>query len=199
MIWQIVALLMLGSFYAVYFGKMFAQKRKGIQTDQIARGKSRHGKRYRIELIMKIATYSVVAVELFTIFLSSSFLPWQFRAFGALFAFAGVMIFSIAVFTMRDSWRAGIAEQEQTDMITDGIYSISRNPAFLGFDLLYLGILLIFFHWVLLVVSVFAAFMLHLQTLQEERYLTETFGAQYSLYMQRVGRYIGRKRKALNH
>lgn len=196
MIWQIVALLMLGLFYGIYLGKMIGQKRKGIQTDQIARGKACHGKRYWIELILKIATYSVVAVELFAIIFLRTFLPWQFRSIGAILSFAGVMVFGLAVFTMKDSWRAGIAEQDHTDMITDGIYSISRNPAFVGFDLLYLGILLMFFHWGLLIISTFAAVMLHLQILQEEQYLAATFGKQYSVYRNHVARYFGPKRKA---
>ena len=43
---------------------------------------------------------------------------------------------------MRDFWRAGISETDKTELVTEGIYQISRNPAFLGFDLLYIGILL---------------------------------------------------------
>ena len=43
---------------------------------------------------------------------------------------------------MRDFWRAGIPETDKTELVTEGIYQISRNPAFLGFDLLYIGILL---------------------------------------------------------
>ena len=43
---------------------------------------------------------------------------------------------------MRDFWRAGISETDKTELVTEGIYQISRNPAFLGFDVLYFGILL---------------------------------------------------------
>ena len=43
---------------------------------------------------------------------------------------------------MRDSWRAGISETYKTELVTEGIYQISRNPVFLGFELLYIGILL---------------------------------------------------------
>ena len=41
--------------------------------------------------------------------------------------------------------------------------------------------------------TAFAAVMLHLQILQEERYLTGTFGAAYQEYMTQVYRYLGRK------
>ncbi len=79
-------------------------------------------------------------------------------------------------------------------MVTAGIYRFSRNPAFLGFDLVYTGILLMFFNWVLLVFTVFAAVMLHLQIMQEEKFLSAAFGEEYLSYRKRVCRYIGRKR-----
>lgn len=41
--------------------------------------------------------------------------------------------------------------------------------------------------------SVFAIVMLHLQILQEERYLVNTFGALYQEYCRHVSRYLGRK------
>ena len=52
-----------------------------------------------------------------------------------------------------------------------GIYRYSRNPAFLGFDLMYAGVLLLYGNLLTLGFSVFAMVMLHLQILQEERYL----------------------------
>lgn len=41
--------------------------------------------------------------------------------------------------------------------------------------------------------SVFAMVMLHLQILQEERYLENIFGAAYTAYKKQVFRYLGRK------
>ena len=66
MIYQIIAFLVLIAFYAIYIGKMLIQKKKGIRTDQIARGRKK-GKLFYIELIMKIATYSIVLVEIISI------------------------------------------------------------------------------------------------------------------------------------
>lgn len=74
---------------------------------------------------------------------------------------------------MRDSWRAGVSKTDKTELVTNGIYQISRNPAFLGFDLLYIGTLLMFFNWILCFLTVFAVIMYHLQivNVEEDFYL----------------------------
>ena len=51
----------------------------------------------------------------------------------------------------------------------------------------YLALAVLFF-------VIFAAVMLHLQILQEERYLPTVFGAEYAAYRRRVRRYFGRRR-----
>lgn len=113
---------------------------------------------------------------------------------GAAIGTIGVALFILAVLAMKDSWRAGVPEKDKTGLITGGVFQISRNPAFLGFDLLYLGILLMFFHWTLLAISGFAALMFHLQIVNvEEDFLLNTFGEEYLLYKKTVNRYFGRK------
>lgn len=193
MIWKGLAVFALIIFYSIYFGKMIAQKRKGIQTDQIAKGKEK-GRRYYIELIIKIATIGIVGLEVVSILMNLSMLPDAVRIVGVSLAFIGDIIFGVAVWTMRDSWRAGIPEKDKTEMVTEGIYSISRNPAFFAFDLVYIGILLLFFNPVLLIWSLGTILMLHLQILQEEEYLVTAFGEKYVEYRKSVGRYLGRRK-----
>lgn len=77
--------------------------------------------------------------------------------------------------------------------MTDGIYGWSRNPAFLGFDLQYAGVCLMFSNPATIVCSLFAMVMLHLQIRQEESYLSRRFGAQYLDYQRSVMRYAGRR------
>ncbi len=187
-----VGLLILVLFYSVYLGKMLLQKHRGIQTDQIARGK--RGRVFYIELVMKLATYGAVLAEVLCIFTVKPCLPLGFRIAGAVLGFAGDAIFALAVITMKDSWRAGIPVKDKTELVTDGIYAYSRNPAFLGFDLQYIGMLLMFCNLLTGMFTVFAIVMLHLQILQEERYLTATFGTAYLDYRHRVFRYLGRRR-----
>lgn len=192
MIWIISALLVLIAFYGIYLGKMLAQRRKGIQTDQIARGEKR-GPLYYTELLMKTATYAVIAAELVSVIGDLSMLGSWAKFLGLILGTAGVAVFGLAVRTMRDSWRAGIPEADETEMVTEGIYKYSRNPAFLGFDLVYLGILLMFLNPVHLLFAIFAGVMLHLQILQEEKFLETRFGEKYAVYRKQTGRYFGRK------
>ena len=111
-------------------------------------------------------------------------------------AVVGVLLFGMAVWTMRDSWRAGIPENDKTKMVTKGIYQFSRNPAFLGFDLMYIGILFSFFNWILCVATSFAIVLFNLQIVNvEEDFLIEAFGDEYLQYKKKVRRYLGRKSK----
>lgn len=188
---QAIAILMMLGFYGVYFGKMLAQRRQGIQTDQMGKG-DKPAKVLWTERLVKLATLLIVPVEILSIALVSptpGWLRWTGAGLGAL----GVAIFAISVLTMRDSWRAGIPEQGKTSLVTGGIYGWSRNPAFFGFDLVYVGVLLMFFNLPLLLGTLFAMVMLHLQILQEEVFLTEAFGQEYEAYRRRTARYWGRK------
>ena len=107
----------------------------------------------------------------------------------------GTIVFIFAVRAMGDSWRAGVSKTDQTELVTDGIYQISRNPAFLGFDLLYMGTLLMFFNGIICTLTVFAVIMYHMQIVcVEEKFLVAAFGEEYLHYQKKVCRYLGRKR-----
>lgn len=189
---QLAALAILLLFYGIYFTKQLAQKRRGIQTRQMGRRKEKG--LHRVEVLMAAATGLIVPVQLLSIGFQWSCPPGGVRALGAVLGLVGDGIFLVAVLTMRDSWRAGIPETDRTEFVSTGIYRYSRNPAFLGFDLMYLGILLLFFNLPLLLFTLWAMVMLHLQILQEERYLPTVFGTAYATYQKQVCRYLGRRR-----
>lgn len=192
MIFQIIALIIMLAFYGCYFLKMISQRKKGIQTDQIGKGKK--GIARFIELTMKFATILIPLAEVVSIWLNNVFTPIWVRLAGSVIGALGAVVFICSVINMRDSWRAGVSETDKTELITAGIYKISRNPAFLGFDLVYVGILIMFFNWILLVITLFAILMFHLQiVIVEEKFLAKAFGNEYLNYRKKVNRYIGRK------
>ena len=190
--YRLLALLVLAAFYGVYLAKQWRQKRRGIQTMQIGRGKG--GQTRRVEALMGVATVGIVPAQLLSIGFGWSHLPAGARFTGFCVGMIGDLIFLISVLCMKDSWRAGIPEKDTTALVTDGIYRYSRNPAFLGFDLQYIGVLLMFCNLLTGMFTAFAIVMLHLQILQEERHLSAAFGADYQAYRRQVLRYLGRRK-----
>ena len=190
---KLISIASMIAFYGCYFLKMFHQKKQGIQTDQI--GKDKIGFVKFVEITMKIAAILVFIAGLVSIFLETGHSLTAIRVMGAIISVGGTVIFIVAVWTMRDSWRAGVSKTDKTELITNGIYHISRNPAFLGFDLLYIGTLLMFFNWILCILTSFAVIMYHMQIVcVEEKFLVAAFGEEYLHYQKKVCRYLGRKR-----
>lgn len=190
-LYALQALLVLAVFYGIYFAKVLAQKHSGIQTRQIGRRKEKSI--HTVEVLMSIATLGTPIAQLMSIAFGWNHLPASARFTGFLVGMLGDAIFLLSVLCMKDSWRAGIPDKDKTELVTTGIYRFSRNPAFLGFDFMYVGVLLLYGNLLTLGFSVFAIVMLHLQILQEERYLVNTFGAPYQEYCRHVSRYLGRK------
>lgn len=191
MFYQITAIFILAVFYAFYFAKILLQKKQHIKTNQMGAGNKPANVLF-IERIMSVATVLVCVVGIFSIFFTKQYLPTAVRIAGIPVGILAVCFFASAAITMKSSWRVGIPE-EKTSLVTGGIYKWSRNPAFLGFDLLYLSMCLMFFNIPLLLVSAWAAVMLHMQILQEEAHMHRMFGEAYDRYQKHTFRYFGRR------
>ncbi len=191
MFFQITAVLILTVFYTFYFAKIIIQKRQSIKTNQMGTG-SKPKKVLIIERIMGAATVLTAVAEICSIFLVKNYPAVEIRIVGIVTGVTAIIFFVLATITMKNSWRVGIPE-EKTSLITAGIYKYSRNPAFVGFDLLYLSVCLMFFNIPLVVISLWAAIMLHLQILQEEEHMHNMFGADYDEYKKHTMRYLGRR------
>lgn len=187
----IFSLIIMILFYSIYFIKMLIQKNKGIKTNQI--GLRKEKKLHNIEMTMKALTIIIVLVQLFSIIFQWTYLNNPFSIIGFVIGLIGDFIFLLAVLQMKDNWRAGIPLEDKRNLVTEGIYKISRNPAFLGFDLMYIGLLLLNFNILNLIITISTIIILHLQILQEEQYMIQTFNDQYLNYKRKVNRYFGRK------
>lgn len=193
MIIKMVTISLMAVFYFCYFAKMISQKKQGIKTDQLGKGKEGFVK--FIEITLKTATYLLPAIQIISIVFYSGTAHIAFRLLGVVITIFGVLVFIVSVAQMKDNWRAGVQREDKTNLVTEGIYSISRNPAFLGFDLMYIGILFSFFNWFLCFATSFAVVFFHLQIVNvEEEFLTEAFQNEYLQYKSKVCRYLGRKR-----
>ena len=191
MIYRSLALFCMAIFYILYFAKLIILKKKGINSYKLAKneGKIKHPK---IEIALKAASFLLPVVELVSIILGRSYLPIMGKVIGVYFlAFADLMFLN-ALVSMKDSWRVGVAKEDgERKLITTGIYRFSRNPAFLAFDLMYLGIALMYCNIPLIICTLITFVIFHLQILEEEKFLEETIGDEYRDYKKRAGRYVG--------
>jgi protein-S-isoprenylcysteine O-methyltransferase Ste14 len=122
---------------------------------------------------------------LFVLFYSSSL-----KLFGAGLIFIGLILSSIASLSLGKSWRIGIDDKEKTDLVTDGIYRISRNPYFLSYDIVLIGMVLCLLSVILIITASITIVLFHVMILREEKYLESNHGESYLKYKKEVRRYI---------
>lgn len=80
---------------------------------------------------------------------------------------------------------------ENNKLVTDGVYSIVRNPVYSGALLECTGAVLIANNFILLVVPVICwLYMTVFLIKTEEKWLMELYGSEYAAYCQRVNRCI---------
>lgn len=179
----------MAGFYGVYLAKQLSQRSQGIRTNQMGRG-NKELRTLTVERLLAAFSVLIVVVEVWSVVRGYSFLPRWCGWIGLALTALGVVFFTTAVLQMRDSWRVGISPDEKTGLVTSGIYRISRNPAFVGFELTYIGLLLCFANWLHLLVVLCAVAIFHLQILQEERFLLSRKDIDYKDYYNRVHRYL---------
>jgi len=186
---QIATLAVMAAFYASYTAKGISQKKQGVKTMILGEGEKPASQK-RIETALKAVSFAIPAVEIASILLNLMEHPTWVQWTGIAVAALGVAFFIASMTTMKGSWRAGIPEKKETSLVTNGIFRISRNPAFVGFDLMYIGILIAFPNiWHALFATLTVA-IFHLQILNEEKFLEGAFGQEYLDYKKSVRRYL---------
>lgn len=180
-------------FYGTYFVKRIILRRRGLDTARLGKGDKPVTVR-RQERLLAGLTVALALIQFGTVIAGRPLLPivlglLPLAVFGTVAGTVGVCYFVASVTAMRDNWRAGIDASQNTRLVTDGIYLFSRNPAFVGFDLMYAGFASIYPDWTIIVLSAAAAVMFHRQILSEEEYLEKRFGSEYSEYRKRTSRY----------
>lgn len=96
----------------------------------------------------------------------------------------------IAQVQMSNSWRVGIDHSAKTELKTNGLFSISRNPVFLGMLITLAGVFLILPNAITLLVFVSSTLLFQVQTRLEEEYLAKTHGESYLNYCRKTGRWF---------
>lgn len=100
----------------------------------------------------------------------------------------GLLLWSIVSFGQ--SFRVGIDTIKPGELVTTGVFAISRNPIYVAFALIVAGQFLIFPNWILLAYLIGAIWLFNRQVLREETYLQAHYGSPYEAYCRQVRRYL---------
>lgn len=102
----------------------------------------------------------------------------------------GLFFFILAMISMKTSWRVGIDKETTSKLITNGLYRYSRNPAFVGFYLMFIGLFFTFPNILTLATAAINIFSIHKLILQEEQHLQTVFDKEYIDYKKTTPRYL---------
>lgn len=91
---------------------------------------------------------------------------------------------------MKNSWRIGIDADGKTELVTSGLFAISRNPIFLGVILSLAGLFLTTPNGITVLFLILGYVLIQLQIRLEEQFLIKEHGQKYLDYKQKVRRLI---------
>ncbi len=144
---------------------------------------------FGIPFLVAIALQRVKSISLPGEFLMPAIIPT-----GSFLIVVGV---SLVVLARREFARYGQPTDpglSTSKIVTTGVFSVSRNPLYLGGIFILAGISFAFnLPWVLILLIPSIIICYYILVVPEERYLLARFGEQYQAYAMAVHRWIGRK------
>lgn len=116
--------------------------------------------------------------------------PWGLTA-GLLGIAAFLALNPPSVLLFRRAETSVVPFRPAAALVTSGPYRLTRNPMYLGFVFLYLGLALwLGVLWALVLLPVAVAVVDRMVIAPEERYLERAFGEEYRRYRARVRRWL---------
>lgn len=182
--------------FTFFFRSYLLWKNTGIYPITFDESDDAHGFNGKIFKIVILSTVVVTSICAFGGSWSEYLLPFWYlemaylKTFGWISLHGSLIWIFIAQVQMADSWRIGIDTQHKTELISKGLFSISRNPIFLGILIANLGLFLILPNAFTLLIAVISFTSIQTQARLEEVFLRATQGENYINYCKRVNRWI---------
>jgi protein-S-isoprenylcysteine O-methyltransferase Ste14 len=194
--------IFLPAYLALYFGIAFVwrsvvvYRTTGINPYVLGGSDSAYdyvGVVFRITFLLVVA-----AVIQFSFFsgVTPFVLPVFWLDFGWLkWTGVGLLVVSLvwtaaAQMQMGSSWRIGIDKKNRTELVNKGLFTVSRNPIFLGMRLALLGFFLAIPNAVTLLALVLGDVLMQIQVRLEEEHLAGLHGENYTNFKAKVRRWI---------
>src|SRR3954447_19133269 len=113
------------------------------------------------------------------------------HALGVVLAALGGLSVFAAQLGMGENWRVGVSDEQGTDLVTGGWFSLCRNPIYAAMIVGWTGFALMVPTWLAFAAVVVIVLGLELQVrVVEEPYLIRTHGDEYRTYASQVGRFV---------
>lgn len=107
-----------------------------------------------------------------------------------LYVFSGMVFGMLPVFEFRKKGgvRKGQSYIHTTKLVDTGIYSVVRHPQYVTFILFAIAGMLLFQHWVVILLGVPIIPLTYIDLIKADREAIEKFGEDYKAYMKKVPR-----------
>lgn len=176
-------------FIAIIIVKLFSLKKLGIEAFEFGR---KDKKDFFILPFVVFYFYLIVAnaFKLPTIPFQQLFQLESAYWLGIVLCILAIIFFIWTIISFKNSFRVGLIENGAQGLITNGAFSISRNPIYVSLALMLIGEFLIFPSWILLLYLFLGPITFHRQILKEEKFLSLQFGEQYENYKLKVRPYL---------
>lgn len=194
--------MILFTYLIIYFLLVFVTrsillwKKTGINPLTFNKTDDAHGFNGKVFTVISFLELIVVGIYAFKNDWYNYLLPFWYLENPILIKIGwGLLILSlILVWTaqgqMANSWRIGIDNQNKTKLVTSGMFSISRNPIFLGIMVANVGLFLVIPNAFTLLIISLSTISINTQIRLEEEFLKREFGAEYEEYIKKVRRWI---------
>jgi protein-S-isoprenylcysteine O-methyltransferase Ste14 len=114
-----------------------------------------------------------------------------FHIAGFALAAIGIAGTFAAQMAMGSSWRIGVDQGERTELVTEGVFSVCRNPIYTFMVIAWTGLALLVPTWLSLASIAVGILAFQVQVrLVEEPHLIRTHGEPYLAWARRVGRFV---------
>ena len=171
-------------------------KNTGINPTTFGRSDDAHGFNGKLMKIISVFEIGMIALYAFKTDWYTYLLPFWYLEHSILNMIGwGLLHISllwifIAQLQMANSWRIGIDYENNTELVKNGLFSISRNPIFFGILIEDLGLFLVIPNALSLLIICLSWYAIQVQVRLEEAHLKQTQGTDYEQYSKRVRRWI---------
>ena len=184
-------------FFFVFFLRSFlVWKRTDVNPWTFSKVDDAHGYNGKVFTFISIIEFVIVFIYTFKSEWYQYCLPFWYLEHSYL-QYAGwsllllsLVLVWVAQSQMANSWRIGIDEKNKTELVTNGLFSVSRNPIFLGIVIVNFGLFLIIPNAFTLLILSLSMVSINTQIRLEEAFLKTIHGNAYEQYLGNVRRWI---------